>query len=218
VVAFFAIGDRLVAGLYQRGAFTDQSTLYVWMILMGYAVGLLPGTLSRLYSSAFYALHDTRTPLRFAVVRVTLAAAAGWLLAFPFRPWVVEFTSGVLRLPLPDLAGEDLVPIDAGVALGAVGLSFASGLASWVELGLLRRAMARRVGSVPVERWYQAKLWGAAIAAGAAGWAVSRLVADLHPILIAALAGGALGGVYLGLAMLLRIPEMGAISRRLKRS
>lgn len=218
VIAFFAIGDDLVAALYQRGAFTDQSTLYVWMILMGYAVGLLAGTLSRLYSSAFYALNDTKTPLRFAVVRVALAAAVGWSLAFPLRPLVVRAITDGLGLPLPELGGDEPAPVDARVALGAVGLAFASGLASWVELGLLRRAMARRIGSVPAQMGYQAKLWGSAIAAGAAGFAVSRLlVADLHPIPRAALSAGTLGIAYLGLAMVLRVPEIGAITRRLRR-
>ena len=33
---------------------------------------LLAQTLGRLYSSTYYALRDTRTPLRFAVVRVVL--------------------------------------------------------------------------------------------------------------------------------------------------
>lgn len=218
VVAFFTIGDDLVAALYQRGRFTDQSTLYVWLILMGYSVGLLAGTLSRLYSSAFYAMHDTKTPLRFAVVRVALAAAAGWLLAFPLRPLVVRALTDGLGLPLPDLSGVDAAPVDATVALGAVGLSFASGLASWLELGLLRRTMARRVGAVPFDAGHQAKLWGSALVAGAVGFAVSRyLAANFHPILRAAASAGTFGLVYLGLAMVLGVKEVGAITRRLKR-
>jgi putative peptidoglycan lipid II flippase len=218
VVAFFAIGEDLVAALYQRGAFTEASTLYVWCLLMGYAVGLLAGTLSRLYASAFYAMHDTKTPLRFAVIRVVTAAFAGWLLAFPLRPLVVGLLTGPLGLPLPDLAGDDPVSVDAGVALGAVGLAFASGAASWIELGLLRRSLARRIGAVPGEMAHQAKLWGAALAAGAVGAAVSRLaVADLHPIARAAASAGSFGVVYLALAIALGVRGISAIARRARR-
>ena len=52
-------------------------------VLAGSAVGLLASTSGRLYSSAFYALRDTRTPLRFAVIRVALTLGLGYLCALP---------------------------------------------------------------------------------------------------------------------------------------
>lgn len=217
VVAFLTIGDYLVAALYQRGVFSSQSTLYVWYILIGYSVGLLAGTLSRLYSSAFYAMNDTRTPLMFALVRVTSAAALGWLLAFPLRGYVVRFFSDVLGLPLFELPG-----VDARVALGAVGLAFASGVVSWLELGLLRRALQKRVGPIPVAFALQMKLWGSALIAATGSIAFARLVLvrylpDLHPIPAAVGVAGIFGTVYLGLALVLGVPEVGAIRRRFRR-
>ncbi len=53
--------------------------MYVWGILAGSAVGLLASTLGRLYSSTYYALRDTRTPLRFAILRVALTTLLGYL-------------------------------------------------------------------------------------------------------------------------------------------
>ncbi|HVR43050.1 MAG TPA: murein biosynthesis integral membrane protein MurJ [Thermoanaerobaculia bacterium] len=213
VVAFLAIGDVLVAALYQRGRFGAESTRYVWYIVIGYAVGLLAGTLSRLYSSAFYALNDTRTPLKFAVVRVALAAGLGWALAFPLRPALVRLISDGLGAPIPDVAAATL-------GLGAVGLSFASGAVSWVELGLLRGAMRRRIGPLPASGSFQLRLWGAAIAAGGAGLALGRIAlpayaAALHPISAAIVVAGAFGVVYLALCAALRVPEVRAITRRL---
>ncbi|HEX9493894.1 MAG TPA: murein biosynthesis integral membrane protein MurJ, partial [Thermoanaerobaculia bacterium] len=79
VVAFIAIGNAIVAALYQGGAFRSDDTLFVWYILIGSTVGLLAVTLGRLYSSAFYALRDTRTPLRYAMLRVALTGALGWI-------------------------------------------------------------------------------------------------------------------------------------------
>jgi putative peptidoglycan lipid II flippase len=63
-VAFLALGDVIVAAIYQTGRFGPADVFYVWMILLGYGFGLLAATLSRLYSSAYYALRDTRTPFR----------------------------------------------------------------------------------------------------------------------------------------------------------
>ena len=78
-----AFGDVIARVLLQRGRFTHADSLYTWGILAGSAVGLLASTLGRLYSSAYYALHDTRTPLRFAIVRVVLTTVLGYIFALP---------------------------------------------------------------------------------------------------------------------------------------
>ena len=71
----------IAAGLYQPGEFTPQNAVYVWGILAGSAVGLLASTLGRLYASTYYALRDTRTPLRYASLRVVLTVGLGYLCA-----------------------------------------------------------------------------------------------------------------------------------------
>ena len=76
-VAFAALGDLVAGTILQTGRFRHEDALYVWGILAGSAVGLLASTLGRLYASTFWALRDTRTPLRFAMVRVTLTAVLG---------------------------------------------------------------------------------------------------------------------------------------------
>src|SRR5579884_3604185 len=59
-VAFFAFGDLIAGALFQTGRFRHNDSVYVWAILAGSAVGLLASTMGRLYSSAYYALRDTR--------------------------------------------------------------------------------------------------------------------------------------------------------------
>ena len=71
-MAFLALGDVVAAALFQSGKFEAKDSAYVWGIVAGSAVGLLASTLGRLYSSTYYALRDTRTPLNFAVIRVAL--------------------------------------------------------------------------------------------------------------------------------------------------
>src|SRR5207245_9898318 len=81
-MAFLALGDVIAAALFQTGRFSHANAVYVWGILAGSAVGLLAQTLGRLYSSTYYALRDTRTPLRYAIVRVLLTTVLGYLFAF----------------------------------------------------------------------------------------------------------------------------------------
>ncbi len=122
-MAFIALGDVVAAAVFETGRFGHADTLYVWGILAGSAVGLLASTLGRLYASTYYALRDTRTPLRYAIVRVALTTLLGYLFA----------------IPLPRLLG-------ISQAWGAAGLTASAGLAGWVEMLLLRRGLNRRIG------------------------------------------------------------------------
>lgn len=220
IVAFLAIGTFLVSGLFETGKFGRADTHYVAYILGGYSVGLLAVTLGRLYSSAFYALRDTKTPLRFAMIRVVVAIGLGLTLAIPLRPWWVALMKSA-GLRLPEVS-------NAEVAIGAVGLTVAGGIASWIELVLLRRALARRIGATPMDGGFLARVWCAALAGGAAGAAfgiygagavISRLpsVLGLHRIGGAICVAAVFGLVYLGVAALLRIEETSRVTRIFRR-
>src|SRR5262249_60472535 len=78
-VAFLLLGDVLGGLLFQTGRFDAADTRWLWYLLIGSAVGLVAGTLGRLYASTFYALQDARTPLRFASIRVVLSAALAYV-------------------------------------------------------------------------------------------------------------------------------------------
>ena len=145
-------GHVVVATLYRSGLFGARDVTYVWGVLAGSSVGLLASTFGRLYSSAFYALRDTRTPLKFAAIRVALTVVLGYLCA----------------LPLPPLLGLDR-------KWGVAGLTLSAGIAGWIEFALLRRSLARRIGAVRYSIARIAKLWLAALVAAAAGLALWRL-------------------------------------------
>jgi len=80
--------------LYQTGKFTQDATIYVWGILAGRLSGCLPRR-SRMYSSTYYALHDTRTPLLFAVIRVALTTGLVICVRFRCRTLSESIQSGV---------------------------------------------------------------------------------------------------------------------------
>ena len=72
-----ALGDVVVATLLQTGKFSRADTLIVYFTLVAFALGLLATTASRMLSTTFFALRDTKTPARYAIVRVVLSARAG---------------------------------------------------------------------------------------------------------------------------------------------
>jgi putative peptidoglycan lipid II flippase len=217
VIAFIAIGNLLIAAVFQTGKFTPALTTYVWYILVGSTVGLLATTLGRLYSSAYYALGDTRTPLKFATIRVILTASLGYLFAIPLRPLIVALVH-FLGMPIPNVPGGPL-------ALGAVGLTASAGMAGWVEFFLLRRGIQRRIGRTESAASFELKLWAAAIAAGVAALAADRFF--VHPMLFhrvpfativeALLAAGIFGLVYFAVAAVLGVHEVRSFVRRFRR-
>lgn len=193
-VAFLVLGDVVAGAVYQSGRFTYALSVYVWGILAGSAVGLLASTLGRLYSSTYYALRDTRTPLYFAMIRVALTTVLGYLFAYPLTR---------------------ALGIDG--RWGAAGLTASAGIAGWVEFLLLRRALNRRIGRTGLPAAFQARLWGSALAAAAAAFGLKMLVGHRHALLTAVVVLGAYGVVYFGASALLGVGEAGAVLGRVRR-
>jgi putative peptidoglycan lipid II flippase len=188
-VALAALGHVIAAAVFQTGLFSADDARYVWAILAGSAVGLLASSQGRLYSSAWYALHDTRTPLKYAALRVGLTTVLGYLAA----------------LELPGLL--NLEP-----RWGAAGLTASAGLAGWVEFLLLRRGLDRRIGSTRLSAGYAARLWAPALLAAAVGWGVLLVLRDrVGPIATALAVLLPFGIVYLAGTLALRVP----LARRL---
>jgi putative peptidoglycan lipid II flippase len=193
-VAFVLLGDVIVATIYRTGHFQGGDVLFVWGVLAGSAVGLLASTSGRLYSSAFYALRDTRTPLRFALLRVALTLSLGYLCA--------------LRLP-------PLIGIEP--RWGTAGLTLSAGIAGWLEFLLLRRALHKRIGAVPSAKSRIARLWLIAIVAAAAGIGIKKVLPFQAPLLVGPSVLIPYGAIYLAVTQSLGIASMGAIGRLLKR-
>jgi putative peptidoglycan lipid II flippase len=188
VAAFLVLGDVIVAAIYQSGRFTHADANYVWGILAGSTVGLLASTLGRLYSSTYYALKDTRTPLNYAVIRVVLTTALGYLSA----------------IPLPHVLGIDS-------RWGVAGLTISAGISSWIEFALLRHTLNRRIGATGLSPTYLAKGWGAALVAAGIGRALLLAAGHRNPILLAIVVLGPYGIIYFAGAAVLGLPEVRAI-------
>jgi putative peptidoglycan lipid II flippase len=194
-VVFILLGDVAVAAIFQTGAFDRQATQLVWGVLAAATLGLTASTQGRLYASAFYALQDTRTPLRFAIVRVLLTGALGWVFAFP----LVEFL-GISKV------------------WGTAGLTLAAGLAGYIEYRLLRHGLRARVGDLGLKARFILQTWSASFVAGSLAWGARSLLPFEAPIPVAVAVFAVFGLVYLLLTSLAGLPEAQEITRRLRKS
>ena len=214
-VAFLTLGDLIAAALLESGKFTAADSRFTWYLLIGSGVALSAQTSGRLYSSAFYALKDTRRPLIFAAIRVTLGIALGY--------YAVRILPGQLGLP---------------AHLGAVFITITTGVTAWVEMLLLKRRLRMELGSLPSTRGQLIKVWPAAILAGVIALGVKVALGAKFGVAAAATAewGGtvlappelpripmSLGilGVYCALygvfCIALKVPQANAIVRRVLR-
>ena len=194
-VAFVALGDQLAELVYGGGKFGPDQVRWVWAVLAGAAVGLVATTLGRLYSSAFYALRDTRTPLRYALVRVTTSISLGATLAVYGPRWV-------------GIDGK----------WGVAGITVAAGIAGWLEFALLRRALARRLGRVELPARTLGVLWGAAALAAALACGARLLNAEAPMLVRTVLVLGIYGMTYWLVTWKAGIPEAVALRDRVFRS
>ncbi|HYJ85201.1 MAG TPA: murein biosynthesis integral membrane protein MurJ [Pyrinomonadaceae bacterium] len=192
--AFLLFGDVIAAVLYQTGQFQRDAAVYVWGILAGSSIGLLAATLGRLYSSTYYALHDTRTPLLYAIIHVALTTILGYVCAI-------------------------LLPPAIGIEpkWGVVGLTASASVAAWVEFVLLRRSLNSRIGRTGLPLAYLTKLWLAALVGGAVGWGFKLFLGPLHPVPFAAVVLISYGITYFGLTYALGIAESAVVVGRVLR-
>ena len=188
-----ALAVPIVRLLFERGAFGPQDTHNTAAALSLYSIGLVAYTGVKVLAPAFYALGTPRVPL---VASVTAVA-----------------TNLALIMALYPLLGFRAIAL--GTALGSV----ANGL---VLLGVFQArqgGLVRQVATSSV-----ARMVGAALLMASAAWSAGRAVESVLGTrgLAANLAAGLLPvaagvGVYLGAALLLRIPEARELLAALRR-
>jgi putative peptidoglycan lipid II flippase len=189
-VGLVALGHPLVSLLFERGAFEAASTDAVTWALVFFALGLVGHAGLEIVARAFYALHDTFTPV-----------------------WVGGLAMGLnvaLSLTLPTtFASAGLQPFG--------GLALANSIATLLEFGALLILVRRRISGIYGRRILRtvAKSGLAATAMGAAlvGW---QTVLQNASSFIRGAGGVVLGLiVYVVFAMLLRSGELRAMVKLL---
>jgi putative peptidoglycan lipid II flippase len=173
----------LISALYQRGQFDSRSTELVAWALLWYAAGLVGHAILEILARAFYALHDTKTPVLVGAGAMGLNVAFSFLFSALFRE--------IGWMPLG-------------------GLALANSLATAIEATILFALMQRRLNGfhgLDVARGLgQAFLAALGMAIGLLVWI--QVAGSLNRWVIA-LGGVAIGGLIYGLGMiLLKVPEI----------
>lgn len=191
-VGFLVFREEIMA-FYERGEFGAEAASAAGWVLAAYAVGLPATGVSRVLAASFHSLGDTRTPARIALLAVGISAALGVSLMFPF--------DNVLVGPY---------------GLGAAGLALGSGTARWIELGLVKARLARRLGGLSIFGAHAARVVASAAVGAAAGLSVEAVAAPSAMIVLGAyVAGGIVAAEALGCSPLrLRVKLRSAMARR----
>lgn len=210
-VAFIAIGEELVAGVFRTGEFTAEDVRLVWLVLAAYSLGLIPSTATRVFQSTFFALRDTATPARIAVIRVLAAAVAGGALMTQLEP------VSVLGVTIPSA----FVQYTGSLPLGPVGLALGAALGAWLEWRLLKSRLEKRVGEFGAGAGALLRMFVAAGAGALAARALAVVLPVLHPALVALGVAALFGCVYFAVTYVLGVPEarttIEGLLRRLRR-
>lgn len=185
----------LVQLLFVRGAFNQHSADLVAWALLWYAAGLIGHNVVEILSRAFYALHDTKTPVLVGAVAMSLN---------------VVFSFAFARL----FVGVGWMPHG--------GLALANSLATALEMTALFLFMRRRLQGIDGMRLTRG-FAQAAIATLGMSAVIWRWSLAAGPAWLIGLGGVALGGVTYGVAIwALRVPELGMLiagmRRRLRRT
>jgi putative peptidoglycan lipid II flippase len=192
-VGLVLLRTPLVELVFQRGAFTQESTQMVAGALALYALGLPAHSAVEILVRAFYAMHDTRTPVAIGVAAMALNIGLSVALMAAF---------GAIGRPQYS------------------GLALANSLATTLEMGALLLVLRRRLGGLEGRRLASSLarvgLASAAMAAVllAAGWVLAGASVWLRAGVGIAAGAAAYGGVSLALGATEPRAMIGAMRKR----
>src|SRR5436190_4462096 len=79
-IAFIVLNRVIIGALFQTGRFTADATQLVGNVLAAYGLGLVGQATVKLFASGFYAMRDTRTPVKIATSSLVVSTTLAWLL------------------------------------------------------------------------------------------------------------------------------------------
>jgi putative peptidoglycan lipid II flippase len=116
-MALAVVPQPIVSVLFERGAFTAADSRSTAAALALFALGLPSFVLIKVFSPAYFAREDTKTPMRYALISLTVNTLLSFALFFVFRALGMK----------PQL-----------------GIALATTLGGWLNTALLVRTLLRR--------------------------------------------------------------------------
>jgi putative peptidoglycan lipid II flippase len=186
------LAPSLISAMYQYGKFSGQNTGWVAWALILYTIGLVGHATLEVVVRAFYALHDTKTPVLVGATAMTINLILSILLVILFNKigWI---------------------------ALG--GLALSTSIAAYLETGILFALLRKRLKGIQGK---QLATGTTAAILGSLAMSViiilwTHLMGTHSPVLIT-LGGVVVGGAVYGLVLiLLRVPEINSLFQWIKR-
>jgi putative peptidoglycan lipid II flippase len=126
-VAMFVLAGPILATLFQHGEFKAYDTRMTTYSLGVYALGLFGFTLVKVLAPAYFARQDTRTPVRVGVIAMVANIVLNLMLVVP----MVKF----------------------GFVAPHMGLVIATGLAAFINAGMLYRGLRKTGVYTPGPGW-----------------------------------------------------------------
>ncbi|HEX8840352.1 MAG TPA: murein biosynthesis integral membrane protein MurJ, partial [Sphingomicrobium sp.] len=150
MVALIVAAEPIVRGLFQYGHFTPEDTIKCAWALAGFSIGLPSYVLVKVLTPGYYARHDTKTPVRYAIQSVAVNLVGNLI----------------------------LIPLLGRIGYGHVGPPLATALSSTANVWLLYATLSKRgyfVADAQLKRRIP-RLALAALLMGAAIFAFDRLL------------------------------------------
>ncbi len=204
LIGYLIFGFLIVGAIFRTGSFNLNDSWLVYMVLGGYSLGLLATTMSRLLQNAFYALNDTKTPAKIAVVRVLVSAVLAVPLMFLLDRYSVSAVVGF------DAADDPLF-------LGAVGLSLGTSVGAWIELWRLTHSLRARISESALPWRSVLRMGGTALMAAVPSVIIWAIMPPWHVALMAVVVVAVYASIYLGASYIQGAPEMHAWMGRFRK-
>ncbi len=156
MVGLIVLREPIVALLFQRGDFDAHTTRMTASALLYYGVGLWAFSAVRIVLNTFYAMKDTRTPVRIAVFSIAANAAFGVVLM-----WPMKHNGLALALSLSSILNLTLLTLALRKRLGALGWrriaasAAKSGLCALI-MGAAVWALAQKIIPTIEDHWWRA--------------------------------------------------------------
>ncbi len=97
-IGLIALREPIISLIYERGEFDHSDTLLTAVPLLYFSIGMWAYALADVLPRAFYAMQDSRTPVKIALVAVVIDATLSFLLVGPFGLGGLAFAFSVATM------------------------------------------------------------------------------------------------------------------------
>lgn len=190
-VGLIALRGPILSILFERGAFDAETTRLTGQAVLAFGVGLIAFSTVKIVAPAFYAMKDTRTPVRVAIICMVTNMVLNLLFIIPLKHAGLALATSLSAF------------LNTGLLLyhlrSKIGYQFSSEL-KWTVL---------KASAASLVMWVA--LWGAETRY----WSESMATADKMLFFLPTTLGAGL--LYMGLAWVLRMQEFNSLLNAIRR-